>query len=190
MGIDPLSSGRRRAVFLDRDGVLNRAIVREGKPYPPDSVAALEILPGVPDALADLKAAGFLLVVVTNQPDVAKGIQRRAVVEAIHQRLQAELPLDAIFVCYHQDSDRCNCRKPAPGLLEEAAARYELYLPFCFMVGDRWRDVDAGCRSGCQTILLDYGYRERAPDNEPAARFGSLREAADWILRHERKGQT
>src|ERR1035441_5835993 len=85
MGIDPLSSGRRRAVFLDRDGVLNRAIVREGKPYPPDSVAALEILPGVPDALADLKAAGFLLVVVTNQPDVAKGIQRRAVVEAIHR---------------------------------------------------------------------------------------------------------
>lgn len=132
MGIGPISSGRRRAVFLDRDGVLNRAIVREGKPYPPDSVAALEILPGVPGALADLKAAGFLLLVVTNQPDVAKGIHLRAVVEAMHQRLQAELPLlDAIFVCYRQDSDRCNCRKPAPGLLQEAAERYELYLPFC-----------------------------------------------------------
>jgi D-glycero-D-manno-heptose 1,7-bisphosphate phosphatase len=190
MGIDSLSSGRRRAVFLDRDGVLNRAIVRDGKPYPPDSVADLDILPGVPDALADLKAAGFLLLVVTNQPDVAKGIQLRAKVEAIHQRLQAELPLDAIFVCYHQDSDRCNCRKPAPGLLEEAAARYELYLPFCFMVGDRWRDVDAGCRAGCRTIFLDYGYREQAPENEPAVRLGSLPEAADWILRHERTGQT
>jgi D-glycero-D-manno-heptose 1,7-bisphosphate phosphatase len=189
MGIDPISPGRRRAVFLDRDGVLNRAVVREGKPYPPDSVAALEILPGVPDALADLKAAGFLLLVVTNQPDVAKGTQLRAVVEAIHHKLQAELPLDDIFVCYHQDSDRCNCRKPAVGLLEEAAARYGLSLPFCFMVGDRWRDVDAGCRAGCQTILLDYAYRERAPDNEPAARLGSLREAAGWILRPEGKGQ-
>jgi D-glycero-D-manno-heptose 1,7-bisphosphate phosphatase len=188
MGIDPMTSGRR-AVFLDRDGVLNRAIVREGKPYPPDSVAALEILPGVPEALADLKAAGFLLLVVTNQPDVAKGIQLRAEVEAIHRKLQSELPLDDIFVCYHQDSDHCNCRKPAPGLLEEAAARYALYLPCCFMVGDRWRDVDAGCRSGCQTILLDYGYRERASENQPAASLGSLREAADWILRHERKGQ-
>jgi D-glycero-D-manno-heptose 1,7-bisphosphate phosphatase len=189
MGTDPLSSVRRRAVFLDRDGVLNRAVVREGKPYPPDSVADLDILPGVPDALAELKAAGFLLVVVTNQPDVAKGIQRRAVVEAIHQRLRAELPLDAVFVCYHQDSDRCNCRKPAPGLLEEAAARYELYLPFCYMVGDRWRDVDAGCRAGCRTVFLDYGYRERAPENEPTVRLGSLREAADWILRHEQEGQ-
>ena len=184
-----MSSGYPRAVFLDRDGVLNRAIVREGKPYPPDSVAALEILPGVPEALADLKAAGFLLFVVTNQPDVAKGIQLRAVVEAIHQKLQAELPLDAIFVCYHQDSDRCQCRKPAPGLLEEAAARYGLYLPFCFMVGDRWRDVDAGCRAGCQTVLLDYGYRERAPDNQPAARLGSLAEAAGWILRHGQEAQ-
>src|SRR5450631_4033242 len=109
MGIDPISSGRRRAVFLDR------AVVREGKPYPPDSVAALEILPGVPEALADLKAAGFLLLVVTNQPDVAKGIQLRAEVEAIHRKLKSELPLDDIFVCYHQDSDHCNCRKPAPG---------------------------------------------------------------------------
>jgi len=185
VGVGPLTPGRR-AVFLDRDGVLNRAVVRDGKPYPPDSVAALEILPGVPDALEDLKAAGFLLLVVTNQPDVAKGTQSRAVVETIHRRLRTELPLDAIFVCYHQDSDGCDCRKPAPGLLLEAAARYGLDLSFCFMVGDRWRDVDAGCRAGCQTIFLDRGYRERGPENEPAARVGSLREAADWIL--ERPG--
>lgn len=178
----------RRAVFLDRDGVLNRAVVREGKPYPPDTVGAVEILPGVAEALADLKAAGFLLLVVTNQPDVAKGIQVRSVVEAIHEKLRAELPLDAVFVCYHQDADHCNCRKPAPGMLEEAAARYGLYLPFCFMVGDRWRDVDAGSRSGCSTIFLDYGYRERAPEREPDARVSSLREAADWILAHEGKG--
>jgi D-glycero-D-manno-heptose 1,7-bisphosphate phosphatase len=187
VGIDPIDVGRRRAVFLDRDGVLNRAVVREGKPYPPDSAANVEILTGVADALADLKAASFLLLVVTNQPDVAQGTQSRSAVEAIHQRLQAELPLDAIFVCYHQDSDRCRCRKPAPGLLEEAAARYELYLPCCFMVGDRWRDIDAGCRAGCQSILVDYGYTERAPEWQPVARVASLREAADWILRQQQE---
>jgi len=181
MGIGSLASGRR-AVFLDRDGVLNRAVVRDGKPYPPNSVDALEILPGVPDALADLKTAGFLLLVITNQPDVAKGIQSRESVEGIHRRLRAELPLDDILVCYHQDGDACHCRKPEPGLLHEAAARHALYLPFCFMVGDRWRDVDAGSRAGCRTILLDYGYRERIPENQPAARVRSLREAADWIL--------
>ena len=128
------------------------------------------------------KAAGFLLLVVTNQPDVAKGTQSREVVEAIHRKMQAELPLDAFFVCYHNDADHCSCRKPAPGLFHDAAARYELYLPMCFMVGDRWRDVDAGSQAGCRTILIDYGYRERAPDNVPDARAGSLQEAADWIL--------
>lgn len=189
MGVSPIASGCR-AVFLDRDGVLNRAVVHDGKPYPPDSLADLEVLPGVPDALADLKAAGFLLLVVTNQPDVAKGIQSRAVVEAMHDRLRAELPLDGIFVCYHQDSDRCVCRKPAPGLLQQAAEWYGLHLPSCFMVGDRWRDIDAGWRAGCQTILIDYGYREGAPENGPAASVNSLREAVDWILQNDRCRKT
>ncbi len=187
MGIGPINPSRRRAVFLDRDGVLNRAVVRDGKPYPPDSVAALEIPPGVPGALRDLKAAGFLLVVVTNQPDVATGIQSRAVVEAIHGTLRAALPLDDIFVCYHQDSDRCGCRKPAPGLFQEAAERHGLYLRWCYMVGDRWRDVDAGHRAGCRTIFLDCGYRERAADNEPSARVTSLVEAVTWILQDAAK---
>jgi D-glycero-D-manno-heptose 1,7-bisphosphate phosphatase len=182
MGIDQIGSPRRLAVFLDRDGVLNRAVVRDGKPYPPSSVEDLEILPGVPEALEHLKRAGFLLLVVTNQPDVGSGKQSREVVEALHANLQAGLPLDAIFVCYHVDADACTCRKPAPGMLQQAAARFGLYLPGCYMVGDRWRDVDAGHRAGCRTILLDYGYRERAADNEPAANVTSLMEAAGWIL--------
>jgi D-glycero-D-manno-heptose 1,7-bisphosphate phosphatase len=173
-----------RAVFLDRDGVLNRAIVRGGKPYPPASAADLEILPGVPEALADLKRAGFLLLVATNQPDVSKGSQTREAVEAIHRRLQSDLPLDAIFVCYHDDADACACRKPAPGMLTEAARRYRLDLPSCYMIGDRWRDIDAGHRAGCRTVLIDYEYRERSPEKAPAFRVKSLREAADRILSH------
>ena len=177
-----MSGALGRAVFLDRDGVLNRAIVRDGKPYPPDSVEALEILPQVPEALADLKRAGFLLLVVTNQPDVGHGRQQRERVEAIHEKLQACLPIDAIFTCYHTDGDGCDCRKPMPGMLLKAAAQYGLDLASCYMVGDRWRDVDAGCEAGCQAVLLDCGYPERPPRHEPAARVSTLREAADWIL--------
>src|SRR5205085_3823233 len=112
----------------------------------------VEILPGVPQALEDLKRAGFLLLVVTNQPDVGKGDQSREAVEAIHSSLQSELRLDDIFACSHVAADACNCRKPAPGRLEQPATRYGLYLPSCYMVGDRWRDVDAGHRAGCRTV--------------------------------------
>ncbi len=173
-----------RAVFLDRDGVLNRAIVRSGKPYPPASARDLEILPGVEGILEDLKRAGFLLLVVTNQPDVGLGIQSRETVEAIHDQLRAQLPLDDIYVCYHTDSDCCDCRKPSPGLLLRAARQYGLDLPSCYMVGDRWRDIDAGHNAGCKAILVDYNYQEQKPQKQPIAIVRSLREAGDWILRH------
>src|SRR4051794_20193947 len=123
-----LTAPRGRAVFLDRDGVLNRALVRGGKPFPPQSINDLEILPDVPSSLADLKRAGFLTLVVTNQPDVARGTQTRETVEAMHSKLRTELQLDGFFVCYHTDSDGCDCRKPAPGLLLQAAQRYMLNL--------------------------------------------------------------
>jgi D-glycero-D-manno-heptose 1,7-bisphosphate phosphatase len=183
VGIRSLKKDSRRAVFLDRDGVLNQAIVRNGKPYPPQHVAEVEILPGVHDSLIRLKEAGFLLLVTTNQPDVRTGQQTREVVEAIHSMLLSQLPLDDIFVCYHIDEDRCECRKPAPGMIEQAKERYHLHLPSCFMVGDRWRDVDAGHRAGCQSILVDYSYEERGPEREPEIRVTSLSKATDWILK-------
>jgi D-glycero-D-manno-heptose 1,7-bisphosphate phosphatase len=157
-------------------------VIRARKPYPPASVEELEILPGVPEALTELKKAGLLLLVVTNQPDVGKGTQSRETVEAMHAKLRAELPLDDIFVCYHVDADACQCRKPLPGLLEQAALRYGLDLAACYMVGDRWRDMDAGDCVGCTTVFLDYGYQERWPEREPSVRVQSLREAARWIL--------
>jgi D-glycero-D-manno-heptose 1,7-bisphosphate phosphatase len=175
----------RRAVFLDRDGVLNRAVVREGRPYPPDTVEALEILPGVPEACAALRAAGFLLIAVTNQPDVARGKQRREVVEAMHARLMQALPLDEISSCFHDDADRCGCRKPAPGLMTDAAARWQIDLSRSYAVGDRWRDVEAGRAAGCRTIFIDYDYAEKRPPR-PDASVASLAEAARWILERER----
>ncbi len=171
----------RRAVFLDRDGVLNRAVVRDGKPYPPAGLDEVEILPGVAPALARLKRAGFLLVVVSNQPDVARGTTSLEQVEAINSRLAESLPIDEFRLCCHDDKDECACRKPRPGLILEAAARHQVDLASSFMVGDRWRDVEAGRRAGCQTVFLDFGYQERQPE-DCDIRAASLDEAAGLIL--------
>jgi D-glycero-D-manno-heptose 1,7-bisphosphate phosphatase len=178
MGID---GSLRRAVFLDRDGVVNRAVIRDGKPYPPEAVTDVEILPGVADAMQRLRAAGFLLVVVTNQPDVARGTQSRAQVDAIHARLTHDLPLDDVRCCYHDDVDACDCRKPKPGLLIDAAAAHGIDLAASVMVGDRWRDVEAGRRAGCATVFVDHAYAERRPER-PDAVVASLSGAVDWIL--------
>jgi D-glycero-D-manno-heptose 1,7-bisphosphate phosphatase len=174
----------RRAVFLDRDGVLNRAIVRDGKPYPPDSVQALEVLPGVPQALQSLRAAGYLNVVVTNQPDVATGKQTREAVTAINQRLLANLALDAVKVCFHSDDDACDCRKPKPGLLLEAARELHIDLAQSFLVGDRWRDVGAAHAAGCRALFIEYSYKEKRPD-KPYVAVNSLAEAAQIILQSD-----
>jgi len=171
-----------RAVFLDRDGVLNRAVVRDGKPYPPATRQELEILPDAPRALSELRQRGFLLLVVTNQPDVARGTQQRAAVEGIHAELREALPIDDFFVCYHDDRDGCRCRKPLPGMLLDAAEKYGLELSRCYLIGDRWRDIDAGHAAGCTTVWIDRGYAEKGPAQPPAARAQSLAEAADWIL--------
>jgi D-glycero-D-manno-heptose 1,7-bisphosphate phosphatase len=170
-----------RAVFLDRDGVLNRAVVRDGRPYPPAGLDAFEILPGVPEALCRLHEAGFLLIGATNQPDVARGTQRREVVEAMNSRLLAEMPIHAILVCY-EDGDDCARRKPNPGLLLEAAETFDINLSASYMIGDRWRDVEAGRRAGCQTIFIDCGYREPRPDTDPDYVAADLQGAAVWIL--------
>ena len=182
MGID---SGVRRAVFLDRDGVINRAIVRDGRPFPPARAEELEVLPGVGHALARLRAGGFCLVVVTNQPDVARGTQRRAEIDRMHARLAAELPIDEFRVCDHDDGDACACRKPRPGMLLDAAREHGIALADSYMVGDRWRDSEAGQRAGCAAIFIDRGYNERRPD-APDAIVASLPEAADWILSRTR----
>jgi D-glycero-D-manno-heptose 1,7-bisphosphate phosphatase len=171
----------KRAVFLDRDGVINRAVLRDGKPYPPPTLAVLEILPGVVEALRDLHESGWLLIVVTNQPDVARGATSLADVEEINLHLQKCLPIDEFRTCYHDSGDGCNCRKPLPGALLAAASEHGIDLSASYMVGDRWRDTEAGERAGCRTIFIDHGYAEKRPENFNH-RVRNLMEAADIIL--------
>ena len=172
-------------MFLDRDGVLNRAVVREGRPYPPASAANVEIPEGARAALEALRAAGFVLIVVSNQPDVARGATTRAEVEAINAVLHRSLPLDRFIMCYHDGKDRCACRKPLPGMLRDGAREFDVDLAASYMIGDRWRDVEAGAAAGCVTVFLDFGYDERQPVAVDY-RVNSLADAARVILERER----
>ena len=178
------SSSRVPAVFLDRDGVINRPVVRDGLPFPPDTVEEFDIFEDVPAGCARLKAAGFLLVVATNQPDVGRGTQSREQVEAIHASMLAALPqIDRVEVSYDPggvagDAPR---RKPAPGMLLDAADALDISLPASFMVGDRWRDVDCGHAAGCRTVFVDRGYQETLRQT-PDFTVGSFAEAVEVIL--------
>jgi D-glycero-D-manno-heptose 1,7-bisphosphate phosphatase len=177
----------RRAVFLDRDGVINRAVERDGLPYPPASLGEFEILPDVAAACAKLKQAGFLLVVVTNQPDVGRGTLKKEIVETIHAEMCRQLPIDRVEVCYHpgQGASECDCRKPKPGMLLRAAKELGIDLAQSWMVGDRWRDIDCGHAAGCRTIFIDHGYAEELRQ-KPDFSAGNLAEAADIILRESK----
>lgn len=179
MGVNPVTM--RRAVFVDRDGVLNRTVVMNGKLCPPARPEDVEILPRVTEACSALRAAGFLVIVVTNQPDVARGTQRVEVVEAINAVLRSGIPLDDIRVCYHDDADGCACRKPKPGLLLQAARDWQVDVSRSFVVGDRWRDVEAGRRAGCTTVLID-NHQFEDQQSVPDYRTASLGEAANWII--------
>jgi D-glycero-D-manno-heptose 1,7-bisphosphate phosphatase len=137
------------AVFLDRDGVVNRAEVRNGVPHPPRRLEDFELLTGTVGAVDRLRDAGFAVVIVTNQPDVARGDQQRTVVESMNEVVRQALEPDSIMVCYHDEAEGCECRKPAPGMLLAAAEDLRLDLARSFMVGDRWRDIVAGRRAGC-----------------------------------------
>lgn len=171
----------RRAVFLDRDGVINRSVVIDGKPYPPANLAAMEILPGVPQALNALSEAGFLLIVITNQPDVARGTTSRETVEEINNYLASCLPISEFRTCFHVDEDGCECRKPLPGALIKAAQVHNIDLSKSYMVGDRWRDIEAGQLAGCETVFIDYSYNEKQP-TAVDFKVDSLEEGARVIL--------
>ena len=171
----------RRAVFLDRDGVISRSQVRGGKPYAPRRLKDFRLLPGAARAVRDLKHAGFLIIVVTNQPDIGNGLVDSAVVRAMHAKLRARVPVDDIRMCPHRQDAGCACRKPKPGMLLAAAKRWKIDIKNSYIVGDRDGDISAGKAAGCHTVLINRYYselRRAVPDKN----VRSLAAAARFIL--------
>jgi D-glycero-D-manno-heptose 1,7-bisphosphate phosphatase len=175
------SSSLRPAVFLDRDGVIVVPEFRDGRSFAPTRLADFRLYPEAVPSLHRLKRAGFLLAVVTNQPDVGNGLTARSEVEAMHEHMRRALPVDVIKVCFHSHADRCECRKPSPGMLLEAASELGVDLAKSYMVGDRASDVEAGRRTGCATLFIDLDYAEPAP-SAPDYVVRSVAEAADVII--------
>jgi D-glycero-D-manno-heptose 1,7-bisphosphate phosphatase len=184
--VKPTAAGLRPAVFLDRDGVLNEPVIVDGRPNPPASAEAVVLVEGAAEACQHLRSAGLPLVVVTNQPDIARGTQSRGAVDAINAALRRQIEVDAILVCPHDDADGCACRKPRPGMLLEAATQLRIDLARSVMVGDRWRDVEAGRRAGCRTVLVRRSYDE--PIAHADIEVGALSEAIQWILQRTSNG--
>lgn len=171
----------KRAAFLDRDGVVNKSLLLHGVPQPPSSVSEVEIIEGVKEALQLLIAGGYLPVVVTNQPDVARGTTSIAEVEQINSFIGAATGIQHFYTCFHDDIDQCLCRKPAPGLLRQASDELAINLRESIMVGDRWRDIEAGQEAGCMSFFIDYSYPEKQPEM-PFTRVSSLQEAAQIVI--------
>ncbi len=170
-----------RAVFLDRDGVVNLAYTRSGKPYPPKDLNQLIILPGVEESGKRLKKFGFVVVVITNQPDISNGNSSNEIVSALHKEIALLTGIEHFFICPHIEADNCQCRKPKPGLLLEAAKELNIDLRKSYMVGDRWRDIEAGQNAGCKNFFIDYNYSEKRPI-EPFVTVSSLSHAVELIL--------
>jgi D-glycero-D-manno-heptose 1,7-bisphosphate phosphatase len=175
-----------RAVFLDRDGVLNAPVVRSGKPYPPHTLEEFQLYPEAPEACALLRNAGFKLIVVTNQPDIGRGTQTMAAVEAMHDRLRQAIPLDRIEVCTAADDSapEARRRKPAPGMVLDAAQALQIDLARSYLIGDRWRDIECGHAAGCTTFFIERRYEEKL-QRPPHHYVTNVLEAAQMILSFE-----
>jgi len=170
-----------RAVFLDRDGVLNESQVIDGIPLPPRTIDQVEIIAGVEQAIEILKLYNFIPVVVTNQPDMARGTVLMEQILAINNHVGRLIGVEHFYTCFHDDEDRCPCRKPQPGLIHMAAKELGIDIKSSYLVGDRWRDVAAGQAAGCKSFFIDYSYSEKEP-GPPFIRVSSLLEATKLIV--------
>lgn len=175
----------KRAIFLDRDGVINKVTLKEGKPFSPRRFEKFELFDGIREVLEKSKREGFLNIIITNQPDITRGLIKWETLEKMHKFIKENLPIDDIFVCPHDDIDNCQCRKPRPGMLLEAAKKWDIDLKDSFLIGDQWKDIETGKKAGCITILIDYLYNKEV---ESDFRVNNLHSAIEIILNSKKKG--
>ncbi|MBU1012579.1 MAG: HAD family hydrolase [Bacteroidetes bacterium] len=169
------------AVFLDRDGVICRTFVRNGKPYAPRKLKSFILMPNAQRSVALLKQFGFKVIVVTNQPDIGNGLVPLEEVEAMHLKLYEKTMIDDVFMCTHRQDEGCDCRKPNPGMLNKASLKHSIDLKKSFMIGDRSSDIEAGNKAGCKTIFIDRHYKETRPLQFHAI-VNSLQSAVAYII--------
>lgn len=169
-----------KAVFLDRDGIINRAIIEKGKPYPPLRISKVYSIEGIKEVIEKIHEKGYLAIVVTNQPDVANHLVDKRTVDKINEYLKSIVKFDDVFTCYHNEKDNCDCRKPKVGLFIKAKGLYQIDFSKSFVVGDRWKDIEAGKNIGCKTIFVDYGYNEKRPKN-PSYVIKNVTEISDIL---------
>jgi D-glycero-D-manno-heptose 1,7-bisphosphate phosphatase len=175
------NSMHQKAIVFDRDGVLNEVVVIDGVPHPPESLADLVIRSGVREGIRRLRLDNYLIFCLTNQPDVARGKLDLGELSRINDFLASELGIQEFFVCPHDDSDNCLCRKPKPGGVNYFLTKYNLDPSETFVIGDRWKDIDAGNAAGCKTIHIDGGYSEKRATNYTFSTV-SFSKAIDFVL--------
>jgi D-glycero-D-manno-heptose 1,7-bisphosphate phosphatase len=171
---------KHRAVFLDRDGVINKVILRDGKPYSPRKIEEFVLNDGIREVTLRLKEAGYKILIISNQPDLARGGITQDDLDAMTQKMKSEIPIDDVYICPHDDHHECSCRKPKPGMLIEAAKVWNIDLVTSFLIGDTWKDMEAGKSAGCKTILLDAPYNQ---DVQCDFRVKSVLECRDIIYK-------
>ena len=174
-----------KAVFLDRDGVLNRVYVRDGKSYAPRNIKDFILLPYAVPSVKKLREAGYLVIVVTNQPDINNGLITRENVDKMHIQLKRKTLVNEIFLCPHSREENCGCRKPKAGMLIEAANLFHINLRKSFMIGDRASDIAAGLEAGCRTIFINRKYNETAPVTQEIT-FLSIKSATNYIIKQNK----
>jgi len=182
-----MTKRKNRAVFLDRDGVINRVVLRDGKPYSPRKIEEFVFNDGIREAVYRLKEAGFKILVVSNQPDLARGEITQDVLDTMTRKLKSKIPIDDVYICPHDDVHQCSCRKPKPGMLIEAATKWDINLATSFFIGDTWKDMGAGRAAGCKTILLDAPYNQ---DVDSDFRVKAISECIDIICKRDKKNPT
>ena len=177
MGMDKLEK-LNRAIFLDRDGVINRVLLNNGRPFSPRRFDDFELLPEIKEALNSFMKMGFVNIVITNQPDIARGLMEMEELNRMHAMLRERLAINDIMACFHDNGDNCICRKPKPGMILVAANKWNINLRRSFVIGDTWRDVEAGKKGGCKTILIDMPYNQGVESDH---RVKDLEEAVEII---------
>jgi D-glycero-D-manno-heptose 1,7-bisphosphate phosphatase len=175
----------KQAVFFDRDGVLNRPIIRKKKPYAPRKLEDFLIYKDAKLSIKKLIKNNFLIFVITNQPDIGNGLMKREELEYMHQKLKTDIEIDKIYICEHSQKEKCECRKPSPFFLMQAKNEYNLDIQSCYFVGDRYSDMQASRSMKCKSIFIDRKYDE-TPSMDFVHKVNGIKEAVNYILRKDR----